>query len=69
MRDIWDERRDADFISINSSLCAMEIDSIREIYKMETDVNISTPHCTLAPYASAGVALRSNADERRELCS
>jgi hypothetical protein len=24
---------------------------------------LPTAHCTLAPYASAGVALRSNADE------
>jgi hypothetical protein len=35
--------------------------------KVQTVPYISTAHCTLAPYASAGVALRSNADESREL--
>jgi hypothetical protein len=33
----------------------------------ETAPYIPTAHCTLAPYASAGVALRSNADESRGL--
>jgi hypothetical protein len=40
--------------------------------KVQTVPYISTPHCTLAPYViclanHAGVALRSNADESREL--
>jgi hypothetical protein len=35
--------------------------------KVQTVPYISTAHCTLAPYASAGVVLRSNADESREL--
>jgi hypothetical protein len=53
--------------ALNKPFSAISIEMVyRSLYFF---VNISTPHCTLAPYASAGVALRSNADERRELCS
>jgi transposase len=38
-----------------------------EIQPSQTAPYIPIAHCTLAPYASAGVALRSNADESREL--